>query len=118
MKGSTKTEQGDRGGRDTLTEVMRAGARKLMAQALEAEVAERVPADAAHRDDQGRALLVRPALFLQKTKIGCLDWLFAGPRKYEDPVLIPPLGKGPSSSERRASFSNDPPVPASSSNYE
>ena len=59
MKESTKTEQGDRGGRDTLTEVMRVGAWKLMAQALEAEVAELLAAYADHRDAQGRARVVR-----------------------------------------------------------
>jgi len=58
MKESTKTEQGDREGRDTLTEVMRAGARKLLAPALEAGAPELVAADADHRDAQGRALVM------------------------------------------------------------
>ena len=40
MSERTQTEGGDREGRDTLTDVLRAGARKLIAQALEAEVAE------------------------------------------------------------------------------
>ena len=40
MQKSTKTEQEDRGTRVALTEVMRAGARTLIAQALEAEVGE------------------------------------------------------------------------------
>ena len=42
-----------------MTEVMRAGARKLIAQPLEAEVAELLAAYADHRDDQGRTLVVR-----------------------------------------------------------
>lgn len=59
MSKRTKTEQEDRGTRDVLTEVMRAGARKLIAQALDAEVAELVAAYADQRDDQGRAMVVR-----------------------------------------------------------
>ena len=43
MSESTQSAQEDRGARDTLTEVMRAGARKLIAQALEAEVADLLP---------------------------------------------------------------------------
>ncbi len=59
MQESTKPEGGDREGRDTLTELLRAGARKLLGQALEAEVAELVAAYAEHRDEEGRALVVR-----------------------------------------------------------
>ena len=59
MSKRTKTEQEDRGTRDALTEVMRAGARKLIAQALDAEVAELLAAYADQRDDQGRAVVVR-----------------------------------------------------------
>lgn len=59
MSKRTKTEQEDRGTRDTLTEVMRAGARKLIAQALDAEVAELLAAYADQRDVQGRAVVVR-----------------------------------------------------------
>jgi hypothetical protein len=40
MSESTKTESRERGSRDALTELMRAGARKLIAEALEAEVTE------------------------------------------------------------------------------
>ena len=40
MEERSKTEQEDRGTRDMLTEVMRAGARKLIAQVLETELAE------------------------------------------------------------------------------
>jgi len=58
MSKCTKTEQEDRGTRDALTEVMRAGARKLIAQALDAEVAELLAAYADQRDAQGRAVVV------------------------------------------------------------
>jgi len=40
MSKRTKTEQEDRGGNDSLTELIRTGARKLIAQALKAEVAD------------------------------------------------------------------------------
>lgn len=66
MNESTKTEQGNRGGRDTWTEMMRGRAQQLIAQALETEVAKLLAAYADHRDDQSWAILVRPALFLQK----------------------------------------------------
>ena len=59
MSKRTKTEQEDRGTRDALTEVMRAGARKLIAQALDAEVAELLAAYADQRDVHGRAVVVR-----------------------------------------------------------
>ncbi|MCA9500789.1 MAG: IS256 family transposase [Steroidobacteraceae bacterium] len=59
MRESIKTEAGDRADRDTFTEVLRAGARKLIAQALEAELAELLAAHAEQRDEQGRAIVVR-----------------------------------------------------------
>ena len=59
MSKRTKTEQEDRGTRNALTEVMRAGARKLIAQALDAEVAELLAAYADQRDVHGRAVVVR-----------------------------------------------------------
>lgn len=59
MSESIKSEARDREERDTLTEVLRAGARKLIAQALEVEVAELLGAYAVHRDDEGRAIVVR-----------------------------------------------------------
>jgi len=59
MSESSKTERRDREGRDTLTEVLQRGARKLLAQALEAEVAEVLAAYADHRDEEGRAIVVR-----------------------------------------------------------
>lgn len=59
MSKRSKTEQEDRGTRAALTEVMRAGARKLIAQALDVEVAELVAAYADQRNDQGRAVVVR-----------------------------------------------------------
>jgi putative transposase len=59
MRESTKTEQRERGGRDTLTELIRAGARKLLAQALEAEVTELLATYADQQDAQGHAVVVR-----------------------------------------------------------
>jgi len=59
MRQRSKTEQEDRGGRDTLTAVIRAGARKLIAQALETEVAELLATYADQQDAQGRAVVVR-----------------------------------------------------------
>ncbi len=46
-------------GRDALTELLRDGARTLIAQALEAELAELLEAFTGCRDEAGRALLVR-----------------------------------------------------------
>lgn len=54
-----KTESGDRAVSDPLTDMLREGARKLLAQALDAEVAELVAMYAKERDEQGRALVVR-----------------------------------------------------------
>jgi putative transposase len=59
MRKSSKTEAGDRADRDVFTEVLRTGARKLIAQALEAEMAELLASYAEQRDEEGRALVVR-----------------------------------------------------------
>ena len=59
MSESTKTESRERGSRDALTELMRAGARKLIAEALEAEVTALLATYAGQQDDQGRAIVVR-----------------------------------------------------------
>lgn len=59
MEKHSKTEEGDRAGRDMLTEVLRAGARQLLAQALEGEVAELLAGYGDQRDEQGRAIVVR-----------------------------------------------------------
>lgn len=59
MKERTKTEPRDREARDSLTDLLQAGARKLIAQALEAEVADLVAAYAENRDEAGRATVVR-----------------------------------------------------------
>ena len=73
MQERSKLEQKDRGTRDALTEVLRVGARKLMAQALEAEVAEWLIRCGEERDDQDQARVIRsghhPEGALQ-TKIG------------------------------------------------
>ena len=59
MNQRSKTEQEDRGASDTLTALMRIGAQKLMAQALEAEVAALVDTYRTQRDEHGRAVVVR-----------------------------------------------------------
>jgi len=59
MKERIKTKAEDRGDRDPLTEVLREGAKKLIAQALEAEMAELLAAYVDYRDVQDRALVVR-----------------------------------------------------------
>ncbi len=59
MEKRNKTAHGDREERDTLTEVLREGARKLLTQALEAEVAELVARYSEQRDEGGRAVVVR-----------------------------------------------------------
>ena len=59
MRERTKTESRERGSRDALTELMRVGAQKLLAEALEAEVTELVATYANRLDDQGRAVVVR-----------------------------------------------------------
>ena len=59
MRESTKPELEDRGTNDTLTEVIRTGARKLIAQALKAEVAELLATYADQQDELGRAVVVR-----------------------------------------------------------
>ncbi len=59
MKESTKTEQEERGSQDGLTDLMRTGARKLIAQALKAEVAELLATYADQQDDKGCAVVFR-----------------------------------------------------------
>ena len=58
MKKPSKTATEDRADRDPLSEVLRAGARKLIAQALEAEMTELLAAYADQRDAQGHARVV------------------------------------------------------------
>ena len=55
MKERTKPEEEDRGRNDSLTELIRTGAQKLIAQALKVEVAELLAAYANQRDEQGHA---------------------------------------------------------------
>lgn len=66
MKERTKTEAEEREERDTLTEMLRAGARKLLAQALEAEVTEMLAAYTEHRDGEGRLRVVRSGYQLER----------------------------------------------------
>ena len=59
MKERTKTEHEERGGQDGLTELIRTGARQLIAQALKVEMAELLATYADQQDEQGRAVVVR-----------------------------------------------------------
>lgn len=59
MEKRNRTEETSRGNQDELTEVIRAGARKLIAQALEAEVTELLSAFDDQHDANGRARVVR-----------------------------------------------------------
>ena len=58
MQECTKPEQEDRARPDSLTELIRTGAQKLIAQALKAEVAELLAAYADQQDEQGHARVV------------------------------------------------------------
>jgi transposase-like protein len=58
MQECTKTEQEDRGGTDSLTDLIRTGAQQLLAQALKAEVADLLASYADQRDEQGHARIV------------------------------------------------------------
>ena len=59
MKERTKPEQEDRGTSDALTTLIQAGAQKLIAQAIEAEVAELMALSGDQQDEAGRAIVVR-----------------------------------------------------------
>lgn len=59
MSKSNVVELTGREGRDELTELIRLGARKLIVQALEAEVCELLSSFAGQCDEQGRTLVVR-----------------------------------------------------------
>jgi transposase-like protein len=59
MKKATKPEREDRGTSDSLTTLIRAGAQKLIAQAVEAEVAELIAQYVDQQDEVGRAIVVR-----------------------------------------------------------
>ena len=58
MSERTKTEPEDRDQTDSLTDLIRTGAQQLIAQALKAEVADRLATYTERRDDQGRAGVV------------------------------------------------------------
>jgi putative transposase len=58
MQECTKTEQEDRGRNDSLTDLIRTGAQKLIAQALKTEVSELLATYADRRDEQGHARVV------------------------------------------------------------
>ena len=59
MQKRNKTEEEDRGGNDSLTDLLRIGAQKLIVQALKAEVAELLAAYGEQRDEQGHPRVVR-----------------------------------------------------------
>ncbi len=59
MNERTKTKVEDRAHQDPLTEFLRAGARKLLRQALEVEVGDVLARYADERDEAGRAVVVR-----------------------------------------------------------
>lgn len=58
MSKRTKTKSEERVNQDTLTELLRTGARQLLAQALEAERAALLAQYAEQQDGQGRAVVV------------------------------------------------------------
>jgi len=58
MQERTKTEQEDRDTKDSLTDLIRTGAQQLIAQALNAEVAELLATYADQRDAEGHASVV------------------------------------------------------------
>jgi transposase-like protein len=58
MQECTKPEHEDRGGSDSLTDLIRTGAQKLIAQALRVEVADLLASYADQRDEQGHARVV------------------------------------------------------------
>ena len=58
MQKRTKTEQEDRGGTDSLTDLIRTGAQQLLAQALKVEAADLLASYADQRDEQGHARVV------------------------------------------------------------
>jgi len=53
--------------RDVLTEILRLGAQKLLAEAVENEVAEYISTHSHHRDDLGRRLVVRNGRLPERT---------------------------------------------------
>ncbi len=59
MQERSKPKDGDRDSQDSLTNLIRTGAQKLIAQALQAEVAELLAAYDDHRDEHGHAQVVR-----------------------------------------------------------
>jgi len=54
-----ETQNASTGSRDVLTEILREGARDMLAEAIESEVAEYIARHAHLRDDQGHRLVVR-----------------------------------------------------------
>jgi len=58
MQERNKTDEEDRGSKDSLTDIIRTGAQQLIAQALKAEVAELLATYAEQRDEQGHARVV------------------------------------------------------------
>jgi transposase-like protein len=65
---------------DVLTDVLRAGAQKLLSQAIEAEILDWIQQRAGHRDDQGRQQVVRNGYLPERTILSGL-----GPIAVEQP---------------------------------
>ncbi len=59
MGKGTVVDLSARGGRDELSELIRTGARELIARALEAELGELLAGFAGEQDDRGRSRVVR-----------------------------------------------------------
>ena len=63
--------------RDLLTHVLRQGAQKMLAQAVESEVAEWIERHSQVRDEQGRRQVVRNGYLPERksvTGLGTLEW--------------------------------------------
>ncbi len=64
------------GSQDVLTEILRAGARRMLAQAVEAEVDSYIAGHAQYRDGRGHRMVVRNGHLPQRTiqsPLGSLD---------------------------------------------
>ena len=95
-------------GQDVLTEVLRDGARRMLAQAVEAEVAAWIDAHAHLRDAAGRRQVVRNGHLPERTiQTGIGEIEVRQPRgqvrrpperreKFTSAVLPPPTSEGPS----------------------
>jgi putative transposase len=113
MQERTKPEQEERDRTDSLTDLIRAGAQQLIAQALKVEVAELLATYANQRDEQGHARVVlsghHPPRAIQ-TGIGPVDG--AGAQSAESPGRTSDLsfGAGPPVCAQDGQSGNGDPV--------